>query len=178
MELRKEKSCGCVIVQGKKVLLVYEKRRDFWDFPKGHVETGESEVETALREVKEEVGLDVEIDERRRYTLSYIIRNEIEKTVVLFVAFPRSEDMELQSEEIEHARWCEFDEAIELLTYDDWKDVLRRVMDDLNFAEDKGPSPSIMGFRCDPRTALVDTQAGKVKGYEKVCMSIRNYEVL
>ena len=137
MSLRREKSCGCIIFRGSKVLLVYEKRRDFWDFPKGHVEAGESEVETALREVREEVGLDVEIDECARYTLSYTIRNEIEKTVVLFVAYPKSGSVELQAEEIEHARWCEYDEALSLLTYDGWKDVFRRVIDDRNHAEAK-----------------------------------------
>ena len=62
MNLKKEKSCGCIIIKDKKVLLVYEKNRNFWGFPKGHMEDGETEIETALREVKEEVGLDVEID--------------------------------------------------------------------------------------------------------------------
>ena len=62
MNLKKEKSCGCIIIKDNKVLLVYEKRRNFWGFPKGHMEDGENEIETALREVKEEVGLDVEIN--------------------------------------------------------------------------------------------------------------------
>ena len=70
MELRKEKCCGCIIIENNKVLLVYEKNRNFWGFPKGHMEKGENEIETALREVKEEVGLDVEIiDKERRYIL-------------------------------------------------------------------------------------------------------------
>ena len=78
MELRKEKCCGCIIIENNKVLLVYEKNGNFWGFPKGHMEKGENEIETALREVKEEVGLDVEIiDKEKRYILNYIIRDEI-----------------------------------------------------------------------------------------------------
>ena len=66
--MRKEKSCGCIIIDdNNKVLLVYGNGSYFWGFPKGHVEDGESEVETAKREVKEEVGLDVVIDENKRF---------------------------------------------------------------------------------------------------------------
>ena len=35
MDLKKEKSCGCIIIKNGKVLLVYEKNRNFWGFPKG-----------------------------------------------------------------------------------------------------------------------------------------------
>ena len=49
----KEKSCGCIIIENKKVLLVQQKKGR-WGFPKGHVENNETEKETALREVKEE----------------------------------------------------------------------------------------------------------------------------
>ena len=132
MNLRKEKSCGCIIVKDNKVLLVYEKNRNFWGFPKGHVETGENEIETALREVKEEVGLDVEIDTRKRYTLNYIIRDEIDKTTVLYIAKPKSEKITMQEGEIENVKWCTFDEAVETLTFDNWKDMFRGVIKDMN----------------------------------------------
>ena len=93
MELKKEKSCGCIIINNEKVLLVYEKNRNFWGFPKGHIEEGETEIETALREVKEEVGLEVEIDLEKRYTLNYIIRDEIDKTTVLYIAKTKNEEI-------------------------------------------------------------------------------------
>ena len=128
MELRKETSCGCIIFHEGKVLLVYEKRRDFWDFPKGHMESGETELDTARREVREEVGLEVTIDESKRYTLSYIVRNEIDKTVVLYAARPVTDSLTLQESEIENARWCDPAEALELLTFAAWKDVLRQAL--------------------------------------------------
>ena len=131
MNLKKEKSCGCIIIKDKKVLLVYEKNRNFWGFPKGHMEDGETEIETALREVKEEVGLDVEIDKKRRYTLNYVINNEIDKTTVLYIAKAKNEKIIMQESEIENTKWCSFEEALNMLTFDDWKDMFKKVIDDI-----------------------------------------------
>ena len=133
MELRKEKCCGCIIIENNKVLLVYEKNRNFWGFPKGHMEKGENEIETALREVKEEVGLDVEIiDKEKRYILNYIIRDEIDKTTVLYLAIPKNKEIMMQESEIEKVKWCDFEEASETLTFDNSKEVFKKVINDLN----------------------------------------------
>ena len=132
MKLKKEKSCGCIILKNKKVLLVYEKNRNFWGFPKGHMENGETEIETALREVKEEVGLDVEIDKERRYTLNYVIRDEIDKTTVLYIAKSKNDEIIMQENEIENIRWCSFEEALNILTFDNWKEMFKKVIEDLN----------------------------------------------
>lgn len=131
MNLKKEKSCGCIIIKDNKVLLVYEKRRNFWGFPKGHMEDGENEIETALREVKEEVGLDVEIDKEKRYVLNYIIRDEIDKTTVLYLAVPKNEKIIMQESEIENVKWCEFNEALNILTFENWKEMFKKVISDL-----------------------------------------------
>ena len=131
MNLKKEKSCGCIIIKDNKVLLVYEKRRNFWGFPKGHMEDGENEIETALREVKEEVGLDVEIKEKKRYVLNYIIRDKIDKTTVLYLATPKNEKIIMQESEIENVRWCNFDEALDILTFENWKEMFKEVIKDL-----------------------------------------------
>jgi len=131
MQLKKEKSCGCIIIKNKKVLLVYEKNRNFWGFPKGHMEKGENEVQTALREVKEEVGLDVEIDVEKRYVLNYVIRDEIDKTTVLYVATPKNEKIIIQESEIGNIKWCEFDEALNTLTFENWKEVFKKVIKEL-----------------------------------------------
>lgn len=130
MELKKEISCGCIIIKNDKVLLVYEKNRNFWGFPKGHMEDGESEIQTALREVKEEVGLDVQIDISKRYTLNYIINNEIDKTSIFYIATPINENIVMQESEIENIKWCNFDEALNTLTFDNWKEMFKTVIRD------------------------------------------------
>ena len=132
MKLKKEKSCGCIILKNKKDLLVYEKNRNFWGFPKGNKENGENEIETAIREVKEEVGLDVEIYKERRYTLNYIIRDEIDKTTVLYIAKAKNDEIIMQENEIENIRWCSFEEALNILTFDNWKEMFKKVIEDLN----------------------------------------------
>ena len=131
MKLRKEKSCGCIIIKNRKVLLVYEKNTNFWGFPKGHMEEGESEIQTALREVKEEVGLEVDIDKEKRYELNYIIRDEIETTTVLYIARTKSEEIIIQESEIQNIKWCDFDEALNTLTFENWKEMFKKVIKDI-----------------------------------------------
>ena len=132
MLLRKEKSCGCIIIKNNKVLLVYEKNRNFWGFPKGHMEDGESEIQTALREVKEELGLDVIINVDKKYTLNYIINDEIDKTSVFYIAKPINENIVMQENEIEHTKWCDFNEALNTLTFDNWKEMFKKVIQDFD----------------------------------------------
>ena len=58
--MKNEKACGAVIKNEEgKILLIFQQN-GFWGFPKGHVEEGETEPETAVREVFEETGLWVE----------------------------------------------------------------------------------------------------------------------
>ena len=60
----KEKSCGCIILKDDKVLLIGAKDDDgklYWLFPKGHQEDGGTDKKTAIRETKEETGIDVKI---------------------------------------------------------------------------------------------------------------------
>ena len=132
MALTKEKSCGCIIVNNNRVLLVYEKNRNFWGFPKGHVEENESEKETAIRECKEEVGLDVVINSNKKYSTKYIIDNKIEKVVVLFGATSNSDNVVMQTEEIKKYKWCRFDEAYDLLSFDNLKQLFKKFMEDYN----------------------------------------------
>ena len=104
--MRKEISCGCVIFDKathSKVLIVYEKNRNFWGFPKGHIEEGETEIQTALREVKEEVGIDVKVlDEKYRYAINYIIEDkQVDKTSVFYIAETLEDDVEITNQEAE-----------------------------------------------------------------------------
>ena len=131
MKLKKEKSCGCVIIENNKVLLILQQNDAYWGFPKGHVENGETEIETAKREVKEEVGLDVKIDESKRYVTNYIVRNEIDKTSVFYMATPIGGKIQKQDSEVKEVKWCTFEEALTLITFDNLKEVLRNVTEDL-----------------------------------------------
>ena len=131
MKLRKETSVGCIIFKDDKVLLIFQNNTNFWGFPKGHMEKGETELETAKREVKEEIGLDVDINPKYRYELHYVVRNEIDKTTILYLAKPTSNEIVKQDSEIKEVKWLNFNDAIDLLTYEDSKELLKKAISDL-----------------------------------------------
>ena len=62
------------------------KTGEYCAFPKGHVEPGESEAETAARETWEETSLTPMLDTDFRYEMTYKLHNGNEKTVVYFLA--------------------------------------------------------------------------------------------
>ena len=133
--LKKEKACGCIIIDNGKVLLV-EQNSGFWGFPKGHVEDGETEVETAIREVKEETNIDVLIpNENQRYVQEYIVKEEIFKQVVLFMAKKISNNEKAQECEIKNIKWFNFKDAIETITYDDTKNLFITALKENGYEE-------------------------------------------
>ena len=125
---KNEKSCGAVIENNGKILMIFQNN-GFWGFPKGHVEKDETEAETAVREVFEETGVWVEINEENRFELKYDIEDlKIHKTTVLFTAkLVDDSKQKKQDEEIAELRWVKKSEVEALLTYDDWKDVWRKI---------------------------------------------------
>lgn len=129
--MKYEKSCGAVVFDGDKILLI-KQLEGHWGFPKGHVEGGETEVQTAVREIKEETNYDVEIDERYRYQESYSPKEDVKKDVVYFVAKKMGGNMLAQAEEIQDIKWLNIEDAINKLTYQSSKNVLRKVIKDLN----------------------------------------------
>ena len=131
MKLKKEKSCGCIIIDDGKVLLVHKINGNYWGFPKGHVEDGETEEQTALREVKEEVGIDVIIDKTKRFEVKYITNANVDMTTVLFGAVPINKEIIVQRSELKNAKWFDFKEALNILTYKSLKTVLQKVINNL-----------------------------------------------
>lgn len=126
--MKNEKACGAVIKKEGKILLIFQQN-GFWGFPKGHVEEGETEAETAVREVFEETGLWVEINEKNRFEFSYDIKDlNIHKTVVLFTAKVVDESrFKKQDEEVAEMEWFEEDAVEDRLTFEDWKAVWRKI---------------------------------------------------
>jgi len=123
----KEKSCGAIVYRENnnelEFLLVYQNNGHY-SFPKGHVEKNETEVETALREIKEETNLDVEIDINFRYVISYIVESKnVMKDAVYFVATPTSFDLKNQEGEIDECVWNNYEKTMELLEFDNIKEV-------------------------------------------------------
>ncbi len=120
---RKEKSCGGVIVEGGQVLMVLQENDGFCGFPKGHMEPGETEIETAKREILEETGVETELDVSKRVEVFYHIdADNIDKTVILFAGKPiNGTDITPQAGEIKEVKWIEASGVDDVLTRDSWK---------------------------------------------------------
>ena len=127
--MRTEKSCGAVVFRNKndniQVLLIRHLNGGHWAFPKGHVEKGETEEQTALREILEETGLAVELDNRYRQVVSYSPKKDVVKDVVYFVATASSNAATVaQEEEISQIVWVDMHNAADYVSFDNDKKVL------------------------------------------------------
>ncbi|MBE6774739.1 MAG: NUDIX domain-containing protein [Ruminococcaceae bacterium] len=127
-----ESSCGAVIFReeedGKKFLLIRNKRSAHWGFPKGHIEPGETKEETAIREVLEETGVRIDIIPGFVKNSEYSIQGKIEKSVSIFLASTKDSEYKLQEEEIEECGWYNFDDALKVLNYDNDRFILTEAM--------------------------------------------------
>ena len=125
----KEKSCGAVVYKKEKIyFLIEEMKAGHYSIPKGHVENNETEIETALREIKEETNLEVNLDSNFREVVSYSPYEGCIKDVVFFVAKAKTFDMKEQLIEVTSLKWLEPVDAINILTFDSDKEVLRKAL--------------------------------------------------
>ena len=119
--MTKEKSCGALVYRLKEsriqLLIIKHRMGGHWSFPKGHTEAGETEQETALREVKEETGLTIRLLENFREQVSYFPRPGVNKDVVYFLGFARDSRTKMQEEEISAIRWVDLSQCHKFLTY-------------------------------------------------------------
>ncbi|MGE5129118.1 MAG: bis(5'-nucleosyl)-tetraphosphatase [Sphingomonadaceae bacterium] len=122
MEQSGERAAGAVVFRrterGVRLLVLRAYRN--WDFPKGRIEPGESELEAAKREVAEETGLAAldfpfgeEYCETLPYALGKVARYYLAETDEAAIELPVS--LELGRPEHHEWRWVSFEEAEELL---------------------------------------------------------------
>jgi 8-oxo-dGTP pyrophosphatase MutT (NUDIX family) len=126
-----EKSCGAVVYrleEGKRQYLVLHYEEKHWDFPKGHVEEGESEEQTARREIEEETGISqIEFEQGFREKMSYSFKRDgkdVPKEVVFFIAETKQKQVKLSHEHIGFV-WLPYESAKKKLTYAGAKEMLQ-----------------------------------------------------
>lgn len=130
--MKQEKSCGAIVLNKNNEVLLVHHNKGHWDLPKGHVEEGETEEQTAIREVKEETNIDIVINSKYRYTTSYSPKEGVMKEVVFFLASNIDEKQRPQLEEVSEVKWFEFEEAIKQITFDNSKIILNQLKKDIN----------------------------------------------
>lgn len=130
---RLETSAGGVVIHRRDGELSYLLIRDSygnWGFPKGHLEQGERPEDAALREVREETGLDALRLQAPIHTIDWYFRFRgrlIHKVCHFFLMEAEDTATSPQAAEgITACRWERFADAVNLVSYDNARDVLRR----------------------------------------------------
>lgn len=129
--MRKEISCGAVILArggDEPRYVVIESVQGVYGFPKGHMEGAETETETALREIREEVGLTVTLLPGWRAEDAYPLpkRPEVTKRVIYFPAvYDETQPLRPQPAEVRTAALLTLPEALERLTFEGAQRILR-----------------------------------------------------
>lgn len=134
-----EKSCGGIIVMNKdneKKFLVIKQRSGYYGFPKGHVEDGETEEETALREVYEEVGLKPTVVDGFRETLDYQVRQGVMKEAVFFLMEEIEGNVMADKEEVLEYLWLDYKSVWKKITFQEEKEAFLRAYEYLKEVED------------------------------------------
>ena len=129
-----EKSCGAVVFTsaGNEIqYVIVQSLGGYYGFPKGHCEAGETEEETALREVLEETGIQVRILPDFRCVDEYPLPQKpgVIKQVVYFLAEYADQEVFYQREELINAQLMTFEQAKNVLQWESSKITLSEAND-------------------------------------------------
>lgn len=139
-----ERSAGVILFrntpQGRQYLVIRSSRDiptrpEFWDFPKGRLEKGETGIQAAEREAREETGIkELEIVPEFKETIRYFTWREgkrVPKFVALFLAEVKSAKVKLSWEHDMHA-WFTYGQALEWVSLPQMKKALEEAEEFLN----------------------------------------------
>lgn len=132
VRLVKEKSCGAVIYKidnDKVYYLLLKMNYGHTSLCKGHQEEGESDEETAIREIKEETSLDVKLDTTFKTKITYSPNELSLKDVYFYLATPIDNSVSPKDdhdEEVASFEWCDYEEALFKITYDSDRNVVKK----------------------------------------------------
>lgn len=124
-----EKSCGAIVYtieDGVIKYLLVEEASGFHSFPKGHMENGETEKETAIREIKEETDLDVTLISDFRVSEQYQLSEKpgVTKQVVYYLAQYTESPHVVRPNEVRSIKSLSLEEALGVIEHENKKELL------------------------------------------------------
>jgi 8-oxo-dGTP pyrophosphatase MutT (NUDIX family) len=135
MAVEREFSCGGVVVRGADCIVIVPTRRaaggtQVLALPKGHPENGESPADAAVREVREEAGVEAAVREKLGDVRYWYQRDglRVAKTVAFFLLDYVAGEPDDHDHEVEHARWIGLDQAARELSYKGERDMAARAL--------------------------------------------------
>ncbi len=132
--MQHEKSCGALVLRrdeedGKLyILMIRHRLGGHRSFPKGHMERGETEHMTAVREVYEETAVQIRIRSDFRQTVHYHPLPGVSKEVVYFLTETQQKEIKPRAGEIAQVEWVPVERAEASLSHENDKTVFRAAM--------------------------------------------------
>lgn len=138
--MKKIRSAGAIVFRRDKkeikyLLICYGTKEKFWwDFPRGQIEKGEKELETAKREIFEETGVkELKFLPHFQESYTYFFRGYkpndkgelIFKENIIFLTETKTKKITLSAEHHNFA-WLSYKEALKKLTYKNSKEILKK----------------------------------------------------
>lgn len=132
--MKKELSAGVIVYyteiindRAVRLYLLLNYRHGYWDFSKGKLEAHETNLEAAIRELKEEADLAAVIQHGFEQSLTYMFKDPsgelVQKTVTYFVGKATTKDATISSEHLSY-KWLPLKEALQELTYTNSQQML------------------------------------------------------
>nr|MCK4930360.1 NUDIX domain-containing protein [Nanoarchaeota archaeon] len=129
---KKETSIGAVVINSKnQFLLILQRKADYWECPKGHMEGQEDELVTMDREVKEETGIkNFIILEGFREEIHYSFERDDVPTnkTAIFYLVKTDDPIDITLEHKDY-KWVDYEQALKLVEYENQRIVLRKAHD-------------------------------------------------
>ena len=123
----REYSCGAILYtveNNKRYYVLIMEANGSYGFPKGHRNPNESDVDCALREIKEETGVVAKLDANYKRTISYNLPNHNSKEVTYFLASYDNQDLIPEDNDILSAKKYDIKTALSLIKFNQVKDIL------------------------------------------------------
>lgn len=126
-KVKREFSCGAIlytIEDGVRKYVLIMEANGTYGFPKGHRRSGETEIEAALREIKEETGVNATIFPNLKRTIHYTMPNKNIKEVIYYAAKFENQELIPEDTGILAAKKFDIESALSMIRFQQVRDIL------------------------------------------------------